>query len=61
VRSLLDQDGTALEAEQAGYEAHWTAPLVELNPAVAQLHRLTIRKWEAYLERTAAVAQEATA
>jgi phenylpropionate dioxygenase-like ring-hydroxylating dioxygenase large terminal subunit len=60
VRSLLDQDGLALEAEQAGYEAHWAAPLVELNPAVAQLHRLTIRKWEAHLERTA-VAQEATA
>jgi phenylpropionate dioxygenase-like ring-hydroxylating dioxygenase large terminal subunit len=52
VRSLLEQDGTALEAEQAGYEAHWSAPLVELNPAVAQLHRLTIHKWEAYLVRT---------
>jgi 4beta-methylsterol monooxygenase len=49
VRSLLDQDGLALEAEQAGYEAHWAAPLVELNPAVSQLHRLTIRKWEAHL------------
>ncbi|HXD97036.1 MAG TPA: hypothetical protein VN646_10865 [Candidatus Acidoferrum sp.] len=60
VRSLLDQDGVALEAEQAGYEAHWEAPLVELNPAVSQLHRLTIRKWEAYLTRTALTA-EATA
>jgi 4beta-methylsterol monooxygenase len=53
VRSLLDQDGLALEAEQAGYQAHWAAPLVELNPAVSQLHRLTIRKWEAHLARTA--------
>jgi 4beta-methylsterol monooxygenase len=61
VGSLLAQDGMALEAEQVGYEAHWAAPLVELNPAVAQLHRLTIRKWEAYLERTAVVAVEATA
>jgi phenylpropionate dioxygenase-like ring-hydroxylating dioxygenase large terminal subunit len=51
VRSLLDQDGLALEAEQAGYEAHWAAPLVELNPAVSQLHRLTIHKWEAHLAR----------
>jgi phenylpropionate dioxygenase-like ring-hydroxylating dioxygenase large terminal subunit len=51
VRRLLDQDGAALEAEQAGYETHWSAPLVELNPAVSQLHRLTIRKWEACLER----------
>jgi phenylpropionate dioxygenase-like ring-hydroxylating dioxygenase large terminal subunit len=51
VRSLLDQDGAALEAEQAGYEAQWAAPLVELNPAVSLLHRLTIRKWEAHLVR----------
>ena len=54
VRSLLDQDGVALEAEQRGYEAHWDAPLVELNPAVALLHRLTIRKWEAHLARAGA-------
>jgi phenylpropionate dioxygenase-like ring-hydroxylating dioxygenase large terminal subunit len=60
VRSLLDQDGVALEAEQAGYEAHWTAPLVELNPAVSLLHRLTIRKWEAHLA-DAAVSVEVTA
>ena len=54
VRSLLDQDGVALEAEQAGYEAHWAAPVVELNPAVSLLHKLTIRKWEAHLARTGA-------
>jgi phenylpropionate dioxygenase-like ring-hydroxylating dioxygenase large terminal subunit len=60
VRSLLDQDGVALEAEQAGYEAHWTAPLVELNPAVSLLHRLTIRKWEAHLA-DGAVPMEVTA
>jgi phenylpropionate dioxygenase-like ring-hydroxylating dioxygenase large terminal subunit len=56
VRSLLEQDGAALEAEQAGYEAHWSAPLVELNPAVSQLHRLTIRKWDAYLARSPVMA-----
>ncbi len=55
VRSLLDQDGVALEAEQRGYETHWEAPLVELNPAVALLHRLTIRKWEAHLARSLGV------
>ncbi len=54
VRSLLDQDGVALEAEQAGYEAHWAAPVVELNPAVSLLHKLTIRKWEAHLARVEA-------
>jgi len=54
VRSLIAQDGMALEAEQAGYEAHWTAPVVELNPAVAQLHRLTVHKWQAHCARSAA-------
>jgi hypothetical protein len=56
VRSLLDQDGVALEAEQAGYEAHWAKPSTELNPAVPLLHRLTTRKWEAVRMRTAATA-----
>ncbi|HET7342161.1 MAG TPA: aromatic ring-hydroxylating dioxygenase subunit alpha, partial [Methylomirabilota bacterium] len=61
VRSLLDQDGVALEAEQAGYEAHWAMPPLELNPAVARLHRLTIRKWEAHLARGAAPRAEVPA
>jgi phenylpropionate dioxygenase-like ring-hydroxylating dioxygenase large terminal subunit len=61
VRSLLDQDGVALEAEQAGYEAHWTQPVTELNPAVSLLHRLTIHKWEAVLARTAPAPQAVTA
>ena len=56
VRPLLDQDRFAVEAEQAGYDAHWDAPLVELNPVVTRLHDLTIRKWQAHLARTTAVA-----
>jgi hypothetical protein len=48
VRTLLDEDGAVLESKQASYEAQWTSPLVDLNPAVSLLHRLTIRKWEAH-------------
>jgi phenylpropionate dioxygenase-like ring-hydroxylating dioxygenase large terminal subunit len=46
LRSLLAQDGFAVEAEQDGYDRHFDAPLIELNPVVARLHDLTIRKWE---------------
>jgi phenylpropionate dioxygenase-like ring-hydroxylating dioxygenase large terminal subunit len=49
VRPLLDQDGFALEAEQRGYETHPDAPVIELNPVVGHLHRLTTRKWEAHI------------
>ncbi|MEZ4273333.1 MAG: Rieske 2Fe-2S domain-containing protein [Myxococcota bacterium] len=48
VGPLLDEDGFALEAEQEGYEAHFDAPLAELNPAVGAFQDLTIRKWEEY-------------
>ena len=51
VRPLLRQDGTAVEAEQEGYERNFASPLVELNPAVHLFQDLTIRKWEQYLER----------
>lgn len=47
---LLDQDGVAVELEQAGYERHWDAPIAEINPAVHAFQKLTIRKWEEYLE-----------
>ena len=46
----------SVEAEQAGYDAHWDAPIVELNPVVTRLHDLTIRKWQAHLARTTSVA-----
>ncbi len=49
VRPLLGQDGFALEAEQRGYEAHPNAPVIELNPVVGLLHRLTVRKWAEHL------------
>jgi phenylpropionate dioxygenase-like ring-hydroxylating dioxygenase large terminal subunit len=52
VKPLLAQDGFALEAEQRGYEAHPDAPLIELNPVVALLHRLTVRKWAEHLAAT---------
>jgi phenylpropionate dioxygenase-like ring-hydroxylating dioxygenase large terminal subunit len=49
IRPLLRQDGFALEAEQQGYEAHFDAPLAELNPAVTLFQQLTIRKWQEHL------------
>ena len=51
VRPLLCEDGHAVEAEQAGYEVNFAAPIVELNPAVHLFQDLTIRKWEEYLAR----------
>ena len=49
VKPLLQEDGDAVEAEQEGWEAHWDAPLAELNPVVKEFQHLTIRKWEEYL------------
>lgn len=51
IRPLLTQDGFAVEREQEGYEAHFDAPLAELNPAVILFQQLTIRKWEEHLSR----------
>ena len=48
---LLDQDRFAVEAEQRGYERHWDAPPVELNPAVRAFQEVTVRKWREHLER----------
>jgi len=52
IRPLLSQDGFAVEAEQAGYEAHFDAPMIEINPVIAMFQDLTIRKWEEYLSGT---------
>ncbi len=48
---LLDQDRFAVEAEQRGYERHWDAPPVELNPAVRAFQEVTVRKWREHLEQ----------
>lgn len=53
-KPILEEDGVALEAEQRGYEQHWDAPPIELNPVVPLFQQLTARKWEDYLARTAA-------
>ena len=52
VRPLLDEDGDAVEAEQAGYEAHWDKPVPDLNPVVHAFSTLTVRKWEELMART---------
>ena len=49
IKPLLSQDQFAVEAEQQAYEAHWDAPIAELNPAVRAFQELTIGKWQAYL------------
>ncbi|MBC6423044.1 MAG: aromatic ring-hydroxylating dioxygenase subunit alpha [Hormoscilla sp. SP12CHS1] len=52
IKPLLSQDGIAVEAEQQGYETHFNAPIIELNPAVHLFQLLTIRKWEEHLAKT---------
>jgi hypothetical protein len=53
-KPILEEDGIALEAEQLGYDSHWDAPPIELNPVVPLFQQLTARKWEDYLARTQA-------
>ena len=50
---LLDEDRVAVEAEQLGYERHWDAPSIEVNPVVSAFQRVTVRKWQEYLAREA--------
>lgn len=50
-KPLLAEDGVALEAEQIGYESHWNAPPIELNPIVPLLQKLTVQKWQDYVDR----------
>lgn len=50
-KPLLEEDGVALEAEQIGYEEHWNAPPIELNPIVPLLQKLTVQKWQDYLDK----------
>jgi hypothetical protein len=49
---LLGQDVWVLGHEQEGWEKFWDRPAPELSPVVREFQTLTIRKWEAYLERT---------
>lgn len=51
-KPLLAEDGVALEAEQIGYDAHWDAPPIELNPVVPLLQKLTVQKWQDFLDRS---------
>ena len=53
IAPLLDQDRFAVEAEQLGYERHWDAPPVELNPAVQAFQEVTVRKWRDHLKQEA--------
>jgi 4beta-methylsterol monooxygenase len=59
IKPLLTQDGFAVEAEQRGWDRHFDAPIVELNPIVRACQAITIRKWEEHLERTRGQARRA--
>jgi phenylpropionate dioxygenase-like ring-hydroxylating dioxygenase large terminal subunit len=50
VRPLFDEDGWAVQKEQEAFDRHWDAPLAEVNPQVMAYQRLTVRKWQAYLD-----------
>ena len=50
---LLTEDRVAVEAEQEGYERHWDAPPIEVNPVVRAFQKVTVRKWQEHLERAA--------
>lgn len=56
VRPLFDEDGWAVQREQEAFERHFTQPIAEVNPMVTAYQRLTVRKWEAYLETQKLVA-----
>lgn len=60
-RPLLEEDGVALEAEQVGYDEHWDAPPIELNPVVPMLQKLTVQKWQGYVDRIAPRTEPKTA
>jgi phenylpropionate dioxygenase-like ring-hydroxylating dioxygenase large terminal subunit len=49
VKPLLAEDGFAVEEEQRGYDRHFDAPMMELNPAINAFQNLTIRKWDEHL------------
>lgn len=51
VDPIMREDGFAVEAEQEGYDAHFDAPIAELNPVVPQFQALTIRKWQEHLAK----------
>ena len=48
---LLSEDRVAVEAEQEGYEKHWDAPPIEVNPVVRAFQKVTVRKWREHLAR----------
>ena len=52
LQPLLGQDVWVLGHEQQGWEKFWDRPAPELSPVVREFQTLTIRKWEAYLQRT---------
>jgi phenylpropionate dioxygenase-like ring-hydroxylating dioxygenase large terminal subunit len=53
VRPLFEEDVWSVEAEQAGYDAHFDTPAVDPHPAIRPSYQLTVRKWEECLAREA--------
>jgi phenylpropionate dioxygenase-like ring-hydroxylating dioxygenase large terminal subunit len=55
IQPLLQQDGEMVEAEQRAYESDAGGSAIELNPAVLEFQKLTIRQWQRHLGIDAAV------
>jgi phenylpropionate dioxygenase-like ring-hydroxylating dioxygenase large terminal subunit len=51
VKPLFDEDGWSTEAEQEGYERHFSKPVFDLHPAPRLCYQLTVRKWEESMRR----------
>lgn len=47
---LLRQDQWALEEEQRAFKIHGHKPSVELNPIIPEFQKLTIDRWDAYVQ-----------
>lgn len=51
---IFAEDKMAVEWEMDGFLRNWDTPMAELSPAVKAFQDLTIRKWQAHLDRQAA-------
>jgi len=51
IAPLLLEDKFAVEAEQEGYEKHWYETPIEFNPVVKEFQKVTVRKWQEFLDR----------
>lgn len=56
VAPLFTEDVWSFEAEQQGYDTHHDRPSIDLHPGIQPSDRLTVRKWQEHVDRTAQAA-----